>query len=144
MNARGLVVDASIAMKWVIDEELSEQARALLRDQAVYPIVAPLHFLSEVTNALHQRVRRGHMTDDEAQDALAEIVRLGVTLQDSPGLYGQALTFARSNRLPATYDSLYVVLAQILGIELWTADERLLNAIRAKAPWVRWIGDYQP
>ena len=40
------------------------------------------------------------------------------------------------------YDSLYVVLAQLLNVELWTADQRLLQMIGAAAPWVRFIGDY--
>ncbi|MFN8559160.1 MAG: hypothetical protein U0531_18090 [Dehalococcoidia bacterium] len=46
-------------------------------------------------------------------------------------LYERAFRFARSYDLPSM-DSLAVVLAHILGAELWTADRRLLSAI-----WLR-------
>lgn len=34
-------------------------------------------------------------------------------------------------------------LAEILGCEFWTADERLVNAAKDKLPWNRWLGDYE-
>jgi hypothetical protein len=36
-----------------------------------------------------------------------------------------------------------IVLALLLGAELWTADERLAITLSAAAPWVRWLGDYR-
>ena len=57
-------------------------------------------------------------------------------------LYEQAFRLAGRHRLPSVYDGLYVVLAQLLHTELWTADERLLTSLGTAAPWVRWIGDY--
>ena len=41
--------------------------------------------------------------------------------------------FAKRQGLATVYDSLYVVLAQMLGGELWTADQRLLAAVRTRA-----------
>jgi predicted nucleic acid-binding protein len=58
-------------------------------------------------------------------------------------LYIDAFEFARDNQLPDIYDSLYVVLARILQVELWTDDRRLIEAVKSKAPWVRGIADYQ-
>jgi hypothetical protein len=37
-----------------------------------------------------------------------------------------------------------VALAERDGVELWTGDERLYNALHAQYPSVRWIADYQP
>jgi hypothetical protein len=37
-----------------------------------------------------------------------------------------------------------VALAERDGLELWTGDERLYNALHAQYPSVRWITDYQP
>jgi hypothetical protein len=67
---------------------------------------------------------------------------MALSCRGPPGLYARAVTFARVNQLPTVYDSLYVVLAQDLGADLWTADRRLLRQIAAVAPWVRWLGDY--
>lgn len=143
MNPSGPVVDASVAMKWLVTEELADVARQFLRDQAAGRMFAPPFLPSEITNALYQRLRRGNITSAEAEVALLQFLRLHITLLQPDGLYQNALAFARSNGLRATYDSLYIVLAQFLATELWTADERLLSDVRMTAPWVRWIGDYR-
>jgi predicted nucleic acid-binding protein len=46
--------------------------------------------------------------------------------------------------LAVTYDAQYVALAEMLGCDLWTADLRLVDTLRAALHFVRWIGDYQP
>jgi predicted nucleic acid-binding protein len=141
-----VVVDANIAFKVVIEEELSDTARTFftenLRDGR--PIIAPPHFHIEVTNALHQRVRRRNITQDEAEQALDQFLQLPVRIVSSPELYQRAFLLSRDHRIAAVYDSLYVVLAQELQTEFWTADERLINSISSVASWVRWIGDYRP
>ena len=45
---------------------------------------------------------------------------------------------------PQAYDSHYLALAAILGLEFWTGDERLYNTVKHRLPWVKWLGDYQP
>ena len=42
----------------------------------------------------------------------------------------------------SAYDSVYVVLADMLEAELWTDDRRLLNSVEGVAHAVRWVGDY--
>ena len=145
-----LVVDASLAVKWFVQEQHSDLAEALQEDalSAHCELNVPPHFFGEVTNALYQKVR----TTDPAKHVNAQVVRrLVVRLQNLPitvahpvGLYEQAFDFATQVGLPSVYDSLYVVLAQMLGAELWTADARLLAAVGAHAPWVRSLADYQP
>jgi predicted nucleic acid-binding protein len=142
-----VAVDASVALKWVLAEEFTEQARSLLRDNARRPIIAPPHLSSEVTNALYQRVRTTdptkHISAAEAQKALRQFLRFRLELRAEPALYQQALLFAQTHRLSQIYDSLYVVLAQMVGTELWTGDKRLINVVGSVAPWVRFIGVYQ-
>jgi predicted nucleic acid-binding protein len=141
-----VVVDASVAVKWVLDEEFTQQARHLLRDSARLPILAPAHLSSEVTNALYQRVRTTdptkHISAEEAQEALTQFLRFRIELRAEPELYQQALRFTQTHRLSQIYDSLYIVLAQLTHTELWTADQRLLHTVTTSAPWVRWIGYY--
>lgn len=142
MNPDGVVLDASVAVKWVIDEDFTEEARRLLRDSAGQPLVAPPHLFSKVTNALYQRLRRGDLTFDELSEALDQLQSFGISPLEPPNLYQEAATFARTNSLGAVYDSLYEILARQLGLTLWTADRRLLRAVGTVAPWVRCIGDY--
>jgi len=40
------------------------------------------------------------------------------------------------------YDAIYVVLAELVQVPLWTGDRRLFNAVRSSAPWVHFI-DYR-
>lgn len=149
MMADAVAVDASVAVKWVLTlEEFSDQALALLRDYTVarHPITVPPHFSGEVTNAIYQRVRSNdpakHMDRREAETALTDFLSISVVVRTPDELLRRAFAFAADHRLPSVYDSLYVTLAQMLGVELWTADGRLLDALGDAAPWVRFIGDY--
>ncbi len=41
-----------------------------------------------------------------------------------------------------TYEAQYLALAEKLGVEFWTADQRLVNgARRIGMSWVRWVGE---
>jgi predicted nucleic acid-binding protein len=143
-----VVVDASVALKRVLAEEFTEQSRALFAQslQDRRPLVAPPLLPSEVANALYQRlhttVPSRRLTEAEADGALAAFLHLPITLLAPDDLYFRAFEFAKTHRLPSVYDSVYVVLAQMLNTELWTADQRLLNSVPTSAPWVRSIRDY--
>ena len=141
-----VVVDASVALKWVIEEEFSDRANALLSESVRQPIVGPPPLLAEVTNAIYQRSRsrdpHRRMSDAEAEQALVRFLRFPIALLTPADLYQQAFAFARTHNLTNIYDSLYVVLAQTLGTELWTDDQALLRALGTAAPWVRSIRDY--
>ena len=66
------VVDASTALKWVLQEEGSELAAALLDGR---PLYAPALIFTEVANALWSAVRRQRLLAAEAADALDLIAR---------------------------------------------------------------------
>jgi predicted nucleic acid-binding protein len=143
-----VVVDASVALKWVVFEEFTDHARALYHDALLdhRPILVPPHFPSEATSALYQRTRTRQparaLTEDEAYEALTWLSRFPLAAAGSANLYERGFLFARDHRLPSLYDSLYVVLAQLLNAELWTADKRLHRAVARVAPWVRFISEY--
>lgn len=143
------VVDASVAVKWVVAEDLSALAQTLYDDTIAleHMLAVPPHLVSEVTNALYRRaLRTGPLaiSADEARTAVRCFLALRVQVVTRTSLYDEAFAFAHAHSLGTIYDSLYVVLAQHLGTVLWTADQRLLTATRVAAPWVRWIGDYTP
>ena len=137
-----VVVDASLALKWVVEEEDTKQATALRAEwyEAGEVLVAPPIFRPEVTNVLHRKARRGEMNLGEAREAAKYLVDL-VAIAEPMGLYGRALDLAATFRLGAVYDSLYVALAELEGCEMWTADRRLVNAVQRDFPQVRWVGE---
>jgi predicted nucleic acid-binding protein len=57
MNTGELVVDASLALKWVVEEPYSAPAKALLQECRVNHrrLIAPALLLYEATNAIAKR-----------------------------------------------------------------------------------------
>ncbi len=140
-----ICVDASVAVKWVLQEELSDQARALYRTQLRMrePIVAPSLLLYEVTNTVRQQIRKPEgMSLVAARRALADILASSIEFHSPPGMHQLALAIADDHNLPAAYDAHYLALSELLGCEFWTADGRLLRRIQRALPFARWLGDY--
>ncbi|MGH3444137.1 MAG: type II toxin-antitoxin system VapC family toxin [Nocardioidaceae bacterium] len=84
-------MDASVALKWVMDEPGSEQAETLLADLAggAVSLAAPEHLLGEVGNGLRKRVAQKVLTADDALYVLlaldldAELVTADLRLADA-------------------------------------------------------------
>jgi predicted nucleic acid-binding protein len=136
-----VVVDASIAIKWILEEPDSDVAETLLAEWSNNGILilAPSLLAYEITNALHRKVRKDEITLDRAKEALAEI---DFDFSTDFALSTRALELANHFSLPATYDSHYLALAERKGCELWTADLQMWNSIRGKLAWVRWLSEY--
>jgi predicted nucleic acid-binding protein len=139
-----VAVDASLAAKVVFAEQYSVETTALfdLWAGSEFQPVAPPLILEELTNSVYKRLRRGDMVLGEVLNALAVLLGLDIELQDV--VPAHALSLAHEHHLSTAYDAFYVALAQDHGCELWTADERLYNAVRDNLPWVHWIGELQP
>ena len=135
-----VVVDASVALKWVLQEEHTDEALALRTrwQEAAELVIAPPIFRSEVTNVLHRRARRGEFTPHDAQDLLDALLP-GVATAEPEGLYGRALTVAREMNLGSTYDALYLALAESEGCDFWTADLRFVRSVQRRFSQVRGI-----
>jgi predicted nucleic acid-binding protein len=140
-----ICVDASVAVKWILDEERSDKAITLYDAvvQAGQSIVAPPLLPLEVTNILRQRMRANPgLSLIDATDQLNDFLALPIEYHNPVGLHYQALVLADALGLPATYDAHYLALAEHLGCELWTDDQRLLRNVACSLPFVRWIGDH--
>lgn len=140
-----LVIDANVFVDLLLNEGHFAQAGRLLADRVADELVCPPHLRGEVTHTLHRRTLRGTnlpITSQEAQQALTDFRALQPRTVEPDTLYEDAFTFAQANGLASVYDALYVVLAQLIGAEFWTADRRLVNQLAGAAPWVRFIGDY--
>lgn len=142
-----VVVDASLALKWVLAEPDSNTAVTLLdqwTDEGT-SIIAPALFTYEVANILYRQIVAGKLTYEEARQGLTDLFSIGVFLKFSlyEDISMQAMEFARQLNLPATYDAHYLALAFNENCECWIADKRLWNTVKGKFSWVRWFGDNQ-
>jgi predicted nucleic acid-binding protein len=136
-------MDASVAAKWLLPpagETLVAEARQLLREygDGRLRILVPDLFWIETGNLLWKSVRRGLMSLRSAEEALREIEQRSFPTLPSQPLLDDA--FAIATAFDRTvYDAVYVALALVSRAPLITADERLANALAARAP-VRWLG----
>jgi predicted nucleic acid-binding protein len=121
----GAVVDASVAIKWVIDEPGSSAAAALL---SAGPLRAPDLLLVECANVLWKKVRRGELSADEAGLAIRVLRQADIELLPSRPLADRALQLALELDHSA-YDCLYLALALESGQPFVTADDRFVRRI---------------
>ena len=139
-----VVVDASLAFKWLVEEENSDRATTLARlwDDEGCQLAAPPLMPFEVANALHRRVLRGELTVGVAADLIRDLMSFGVTLHATPDLHSRALALASQLKQGAAYDAHYLALAESLGCEVWTADQRFYRAAGSVVDNLRWIGEF--
>lgn len=138
-----VVVDASVAFKWLVEEEHSDKATDLARqwnDEGIQ-LAAPPLMPFEVANALHRRVTGGDLSVEVAAGLMDGLLSLGVVLHDSPSLHRRALELANQLKQGAAYDAHYLALAESLGCELWTADRRFYRAVGPGIDNLRWIAE---
>lgn len=142
MNNSSVCVDASVLLKMVVDEDLSDRVSQLRDHWAGSGIqrVAPSLIDYEIVSALNQKQRRGLLTAEATSEAL-EVAFLEPLLSiDTNDLHRAAQRMATRLRIPSTYDAHYLAVAEELDCEFWTADERLYNAVRDRFPLIRWVG----
>lgn len=121
-----LVIDASIAIKWVVEEDGTELALAL-RQQA--RLVAPDLLVPECANILWKKVQRKELSRDEAILAARLLQSAEIELVPARALMEAATRLAIDLDHPA-YDCLYLALAIENDCRFVTADERMVNKIR--------------
>lgn len=124
-----LVIDASIAVKWVIEEEGSAAATALRRR---FRFAAPDLLVAECANILWKKTRRGELTTAEADIAARLLQRADIELMPMGALLEKATDLAIRLDHP-TYDCIYLALARQRGWRFVTADQRLLRAVAERA-----------
>ena len=125
----GLVVDASVGLKWVLQEPDSHFAEALARSGE--DLLAPDFWLNEATNVLWLQVRRKVFTPDEAREGLALLrTQVEPTPTADLGLHELALDIGLATDHSAC-DTLYVAFALAVGAtHVVVADRSFVNAMR--------------
>lgn len=114
-----MIVDASVAFKWLVEEPDSD--RAIRWVGSGEALVAPSLILSETGHALTKRIRRGELASEGADETFARLPGLLTLLDDAPFM---ARAFDLSIALRhAFYDCVYLAAAEALGDRLLTADD---------------------
>ena len=142
-SPRPVVIDACFALKLVLPEEHSGQVREAWGHwvEDGVDVSAPYLLAYEVASVLCRKVFRKELAPEEGEAALLAIQAQGIILLHPEGLEQVAWQLAQRFNRPAVYDSSYLALAQLLDSVLWTADERLKNALQGELPYLRWVGE---
>ncbi len=133
-----IVIDASVAVKWVLREAGSDAADGLLDHDG---LIAPVIWLAEAANALWRRARIGEITADEASERLHELQNAPVASVAIEPHLDRALRLANEIGHPI-YDCLYLALALHQDTHVVTADRRFAAAAQPGLPGrVRLLSD---
>jgi predicted nucleic acid-binding protein len=120
-----LVIDASIAVKWVVEEDGTAAALAL-RQRA--RLIAPELLVAECANILWKKVRRNQLLKQEALLAARLLQGAEIELLPTRSLLESATQLAIEIDHPA-YDCVYLALAVKNKCQFVTADERFLRKL---------------
>ncbi len=137
-----IVVDASVALKWALDDEEAVGPSVALRDAALrgrFEMIVPSLWVYEVANGLVTATRMQRLLPEQGKQALTWMLTLGIRFADPPAeeVFTQAVRYSI-----AAYDAAYLVLADVLDVLLWTGDRQFYTRTHPHNPRVHWIGDF--
>ena len=133
---KSCVIDSSVAVKWFSREAGTEAALALREDafSGKCRLEAPDLLLFELANALRFNSR---FSADDVKLALGSILDMGITFHPAEGpLLSRAVDLAFRYRM-TVYDGCFIALAELRGLPLITADEKLMEKAGNHAGLVR-------
>lgn len=120
-----IVVDASIAFLWFANEPDRWGAARLLETESA--LLSPDLMAAEVTNAWWKKLRRREMDRVDVEQAIVNLLALGIEWVASAHLVRSAARLAVELD-HSVYDCLYLSVAASHSAPLATADERLRRA----------------
>lgn len=141
--SRQVVVDASAAAAWVLEDEWTPESARLLAWIAsrTLTLIIPAIWSYEVLNLLRTAVLRGRLEEADAKaalNALAAIPRDIVSAESQ----GEAAVLDTAVRLQlSAYDAAYMNLAQSRGMDLISGDTGILR-LRPRYPWIWAVEDF--
>lgn len=134
-----VVVDASVAVKWFLPEDLATEARQLLAPE--YQLLAPDLLWAELGNVLWKKHRRREVDRHLAIRLLRDLSRVPIKYHASQDWATPALELAIRHGV-TVYDGLYLALAAGNACHVVTADRRLHEGCQGAViqGLVQWVG----
>jgi len=138
-----VVVDASVAVKWLVDEPDTDRAEALLDLCQIGKCVpiAPDILAVEVGSVLWRRVRQGFLLNHQAEVLFATFNRIRPVLIPLADLCDLALQLGLTHQ-HSVYDCLYLALALERQCNLITADEKFYRAFQHTIPEIKLLRNW--
>ena len=127
MTPAAIVVDASVALKWFVEEPDSGVARGLVASGAT--LIAPDLVVAEACNAAWRLARRGELVAAQADIVAADLALAFAELVPLAGLAASTTALARELDHPV-YDCFYLALAVERDAVVVTADARFVARAR--------------
>jgi predicted nucleic acid-binding protein len=134
-----IVIDASVAVKFFLDEEYSATALSI-RDSFIdgnETIAVPSIFAYEVLNALRYS---NDFSSAELESAGSAILDYGFSVHEMNSTFGRNMANAAKRYNISIYDASYVALASMLRSTMYTSNKKLVEAV--KLPFVKHIKDF--
>ncbi len=122
----GLVVDASVALAWLFDDEKEPRADRVLETIVGEGALVPQLWHLETRNTLLVAERNGRLSPQGVNDRIDALTGLPILTDESPNIQS-AFDLARTHRL-SFYDAVYLELAKRESAELATLDSALGRA----------------
>lgn len=120
-----IIIDASVAIKWVVPEVGTDAALAL---RIEHELSAPELIVPEIANILWKKFQRGELQGTEAEIATELLENAGIELISMRNLLGKATSLAILLGHPA-YDCVYLAAAIEAHLPFVTADTRLIRKL---------------
>jgi predicted nucleic acid-binding protein len=124
-----LVLDASMTMTWLFEDEHTAAAHDVMRRVAEEGALVPTLWRLEIANVLRNAVRRKRCDEDYANRSISRLARLAIKSDDETDdhAWGATRTLAREEDL-TLYDAAYLELAIRKRAILASCDNDLLAA----------------
>ncbi len=137
------VVDASVGAKLVVEEPLTDRARALFARFETEPGwegFVPDLFYVECANILWKCVRRFRISAEVALASIGKLQGLVLSKVGTDDILREVVRLAIEHAISA-YDATYVASALLVGAPLVTCDEPLAEKFAGKQPSVVLLAD---
>lgn len=121
-----IVVDASLAVKWLVRENGTDAARELLRSPE--PLISPDWLLVEAASTFWKKVKRSELLFIHAERHLEDLPIFFKALHPAAELVRAAFDWSIRLR-HSPYDCIYLALAKREGCTLATADEEFYRVL---------------
>jgi predicted nucleic acid-binding protein len=138
------VIDASVASRFLLIEDLSDEANLVLESflEGNLDLRAPKLVIYEVGNTLWKAVKQGFISLDEATQKFSYFLELRInSIELDRKEHKEVLEWGVKNNA-TYYDSTYVRSSKKIGATLLTADDTLYEKAREEIPTIH-LKDYQ-
>ena len=137
------VIDASVASRFLLVEDLSDKAELVLEDflKGALDLRAPKLVIYEVGNTLWKSVKRGFISLDEALEKFSYFSELKIDSINLSGIEHKEVLEWSVKKDATYYDSVYIRSCKKVGGALLTADDVLYKKSEKAVPTVH-LKDY--